>query len=105
MNRQIAIYKMGLESSMAHCISQNLIADAGFDVEWYLNECRSLFLSIGVDPIVVEEMISKGRDTGWMEYTTGMTVPGVDAGAQLHPSSNPHFYASAEKLVQLMEVK
>lgn len=103
MNINVRIFKNGLESSMAHCISQNLIKDANFDVEWYLNECRSLFLSLDIKSSLVDVMIDEARNRGLMEYVTGLTIEGVDAAAQMHPSANPILVNGAERLSALLK--
>ena len=99
----VLLIKNGLESAMSHCISQNLVVNPQFDVEWYLHECRSVFVSVGIDDMTIEDMVDEARDRGLMEYVTGLTVAGVDAGAQLHPSANPHIYSGAERLAALLK--
>lgn len=104
MDTQVLIYKNGLESAMAHAICQGMLADALYDVEWYLNECRSFFVSMGVDTYIIEDMLDEAHSRGVLEYVTGLSIQGVDSGAQIHPASNPVMVDAVHKLVELLSV-
>lgn len=103
IDSEISLLRNGLESAMAHCISQNLNADPTFNVEWYLNECRSFFSSLGIDAYLIEDMIDEAHEQGSIEYAMGMVSQGVDAGAQLHPSANPRYEITGTKLASLLQ--
>lgn len=101
MEKQVWLIKNGLECSIAHAISHGLEYNPEFSVEWYLNECRSLFLSMDIDPYMVDVILEEGRIRGLEEYAMGMTIG--YSGAQISPSHNPVYINSAAKLNELLK--
>jgi hypothetical protein len=100
---EISKMRISLESSIAHNICQNLVANEKFDVEGYLGECTVLFLSMGVDEYLVREIVDEAREQGLLEYVTGSMPDGIDAGSQIRPSEHPRFLSMAGDLKNLLK--
>lgn len=72
MSINLEIYKIGLQSSVSHNIAQNLNADSNFDVNDYIGQCRQLFVNVGMEEQLIDEVINVAVHQAQLEYAMGI---------------------------------
>lgn len=80
------IFKLGLQSTVAHNIAQNLNADSGFDLRAYVEECWELFVAAGMEEDMVTETLEEAIEQAKAECAMGFVQS--YGSAQLHPSAS-----------------
>jgi hypothetical protein len=100
----VILLRSGLETSIAHCITQGKSIKT-FDQDHYLEECRTLFVNLGVPLDLVNEMLDEAETQGELDYVTGMLPDTIDTGSQIIPSANPRYLQGGTKLANLLRIK
>lgn len=68
----LTIFKLGLQSTVAHNIAQNLNADSGFDITSYVENCWQLFVDAGIEDNIIQETFDVAIDQAKLEYAMGI---------------------------------
>lgn len=80
---KLYVFKLGLQSSVAHNIAQNLNANPEFNIEEYLEECWQVFAAAGIKDDIIAETLDVAVEQAKMEYAIG-TIS-MYGSAQLRP--------------------
>lgn len=83
MNISYRMFIIGLQSAISHNIAQNLNANKNFDMEIYLQECKELFIAVGMDEETIDKVVDDARHEGCIEYAMGVVQS--HGSAQLKP--------------------
>lgn len=84
---QIKLYQHGITSKISHSAAQNMIADRGFDLHAYLDECRAVLLE-RIPQAMVDTIMEKALDEAveaFAHWLAGVPIPG-NGGSQVRPS-------------------
>lgn len=98
-NPQLEVYRIGLESMIAHAICQQLNYDDQAGVEQVIEEYRTLFEESGMPEYLIHSILENGHKQGILEATMFGIATTVNSAAQIKPSANPMVYQAITKLI------
>lgn len=99
----ILVARIGVESTIAHCVAHNLILDPKFNLKEYIGMCRLMLEDALIPEYLIDDILDEAETQGVMESMMPIGDNFVDGASSISPMYNPRILGAIMKLQNSLE--